>query len=331
MLLEKKDKLDKSINEYIKFLNLLSEEKVVTQAIEKNFFKATDKLLKNADMATKDLSRKENKELKNYFRSRLSKWVCSGVISKRGFEKPRGYPGDYFTLEMIYNKKDVSKNVVGKLFDRYLLEDSYVIAVRNRKTKMNTLTARLVTSSKDKDFRILNIASGAARDVRELLSNNKRIANKALEFVLLDQDSEALNFSKKELGLIRHKIRFKFLEENIANLFRNEELFRKKLGEYNLVYSIGLIDYISDFLLEELTKFSYDLLKKEGVLLYAVKNTKQFKSLSSDWFCDWNFYFRDQKELIKIIKKALKGQAFKLSAIKGLDKHISFVSIQRTK
>lgn len=318
----------KDLKNYINFLRNIPQKKE-TCVLKKRFFEETDRILKIADEFISKNNDKSIKMIKKNFRELLLPWMCRGVIVKRGYEKPHGYPGDYLTLEMIYNKKDISSDVLGKLFDRYLLEDPYVTAVRNRKEKMKILIRDFIVHSTNfKKLRILNIASGGARDLREFLENNKEILkNRNIEIVLVDQDKEALDFSKQQMNLINHNIGINYMNENIAIFFRNQDKFKTKLGKFEMIYSTGLIDYISDLLLEELIKFCFQSLALNGKLFFAVKNTRLFKSLASDWFCDWNFYLRDQKNLIALINRTLAGQEFQIQAIKGMDSHISFVSI----
>lgn len=319
---------EKDLKEYINLLEKISAKKEGA-ILEETLCRATDRLLKKADKFI--LSEANKVRVKKHFREILTPWISRGIVVKRGYEKPRGYPGDYCTLEMIYDAKDLSEDVLGRLFDRYLFKDAYVVAVQNRKEKMKALLRDLILkSSASGALRILNVASGGARDIRELLNENPRIfKSRKVDIVMVDQDKEALNFSEKEIRRIGGNVTVSYVQENIANLFRNQVKFKRGLGKFDIIYSIGLIDYISDFLLEEFVRFCFESLASKGKLFLAVKNTKIFKSLASDWFCDWNFYLRDQKDLLALISRSLHGLKFKVKAIKGLDRHISFVSIAK--
>ncbi|MEW5894574.1 MAG: class I SAM-dependent methyltransferase family protein [Candidatus Omnitrophota bacterium] len=297
------------------------------------FSKATDRLLKSADeFALKQKSKKSVHLIKECFREVISPFATKGLIVKRGYEKPRGYPGDYLTLEMIYDLKSLSTDILGRLFDQYLLEDSYVVAIRNRKEMMKGLVKKAIIQSSSKKMRILNIASGGARDIRELFIEDFKLDNlQNVEFVLVDQDKAALDFSKQEIDLIGPSLNVRYVHERIEKVFRKQKQFISSLGAFDMIYSIGLIDYIPDLLLGELVKFCFEILNPSGELVLSVKNTKKFRSLASDWFCDWNFYLREQKDLIRIIDQSLYGRNFKVKPIKGLDDYISFVSVIRKK
>ncbi len=321
---------DREVQAYKNFLMTISEQSDV-KAAEDVFFKRTKEILLSADVySAKCLNGKHVKILKEYFREALLPLAQKSVIVKRGYEKPRGYPGDYATLEMIYDNKDVSTCILGRLFDRYLLRDSYVTAVRNRKEKMKELLRdALIMHPKAQGCRILNIASGGARDIREFLIENETIVkNKKVEFVFVDQDDDALTFSKKQIDSIRSDVHIQYVNENISGFFSDPKKFKNILGEFDVIYSIGLIDYIPDALLEKLIVFCFEMLVPGGKLFLAVKNTAIFKSLASDWFCDWDFYLRDQKKLISLFNQGLGHRNFRIDPINGKDEHISFVMIE---
>jgi len=317
---------DKEICDYVDFLMAISNEKE-SAGLEEKFFKKTNEILAAGDQCiSKIKDKKEIQDIKMYFRKKVFPFVSRSVIAKRGCEKPRGYPGDYAMLEMIYDNKMLSSCILGKYFDLYLLRDPYVKAVRNRKEKMKELLRDMtVRCSDSRTLRILNIASGGARDIRELFLENS--FDKKIEIVCVDQDPEALDFSKREIDSIKSDVKFCYIKENIAGFFINQQRTMAILNNFDVIYSIGLIDYVPDSLLKQLVGFCFDLLLPNGCFVLAVKNTKVFKPLASDWFCDWNFYLRDQADLIELIKEALNREQFDIHSIAGKDEHISFVSI----
>ncbi len=70
-------------------------------------------------------------KIKNVFRSLVSSWIFKSSSSYRCLEKPKGYPGDYETLELIYDRAITSPdNELGYYFDLYFLNNPYAEAVR---------------------------------------------------------------------------------------------------------------------------------------------------------------------------------------------------------
>jgi hypothetical protein len=236
--------------------------------------------------------------VKDNFRKLIGTWVYKGIIVKRAFEKPRGYPGDYKMLEIVYDNKPISKNI-GMYFDNNFLKSPYATALRIRKDRLRALLQNYINEAKSTKIQILNIASGSCREIRELLPSLK--TQNSITFTCLDWDEEALNFSKDALSKGRKKnIVFKFVKEDIMDIIRNKgplQLYNKQ----NLIYSIGLIDYLPDRVLRKLIVALFQLLQEGGKLILTHKNReKTFPPIHPDWFCDWRFVSRNKDEIVKL-------------------------------
>jgi hypothetical protein len=326
--------------EYLVRLNKITynfkfiKNKTDLRRLEKDFFESTDKILSKAYKLEILLNNKALvKKIKQAFRDLVERWIYKGKIVKRGYEKPRGYAGDYKLLEMIYNNTPLSTGL-GLFCDKYLLNDHYVIAVRNRKDEMKKILKNFIKNCRKVwVINILNLASGGAREIRELLTEDRELLkDRKIKFTLVDQDGSALEFSKNLLKKnLFTNVKFKFLKENVLNFFRYSEKYTKKLGRYDLIYSIGLADYILNLSLKELINFCFYLLKPKGELIIAHKDTKTYESLASDWFCNWTFYPRSEEDLITLINDALPRQSFYLKVSREKAKHIFFIFIKREK
>ena len=71
-------------------------------------------------------------KIKEIFRQTIGCWIYQSELMSHALKKPRGYPGDYKMIEIVYNNKLISKKI-GQCIDRYFLEDAYAVAIRNRK------------------------------------------------------------------------------------------------------------------------------------------------------------------------------------------------------
>jgi hypothetical protein len=59
-------------------------------------------------------------------------WSRTGPFFHHSFTKPRGYPGDFETIEIIYDCVPRGEDLPGLLFDDYYLHARPAQAVRNR-------------------------------------------------------------------------------------------------------------------------------------------------------------------------------------------------------
>lgn len=237
-------------------------------------------------------------KVKDNFRQLVGTWIYKSLIMMRAFEKPKGYPGDYKMLEFIYDNKPISKNL-GIYFDNYFLKNPYAVAVRIRKDRLREIVQNFINESKLSKINILNIACGSCREISELLPNIK--TKNSVTFTCVDWDEEALKFSQDTLLPIKPKnIEFKFIKEDVMNLIKNEKTVQS-LGQQNLIYSIGLIDYLPDRVLKKLIYALYQILQKEGELILTHKNKeKTLPPIPPDWFCDWKFTPRNKEEMLKL-------------------------------
>jgi len=209
---------------------------------------------------------------------------------KRALEKPRGYPGDYQMLEYIYNGESISKNI-GHYFDRGFLDSDLVRSVVNRKNMTKEYIKSMVKA--EHGLRILNLASGSCREIREMLDEGLKTG---FSLTCLDQDEEAIAFSQNAL---KNAINVSFLKDDILSITKDEK--KALLNDKDLIYSIGLIDYLPDRILKKIIKSIYDNLKPGAILLLSHKDHGVYTPMQEDWLSDWKFVPRDEKKMVSLL------------------------------
>ena len=289
------------VNEIIKLSGSLLKEKEFSEEAEKRLEQLNNQILLKGYCLDELLSNKTiMQNIKEHFRHLVGVWSYKSVIVKRAYEKPRGYPGDYRMLEIVYDGKPISKtNNIGFYFDNYFLKSPYAVAVRIRKDRLREILQQYISDSQINKINILDIACGSCREIKELLPNLK--TNSSIAFSCLDWDEEALKFSQDVLLSIKPKnVEFKFIKEDVMNIIKDENIVQS-FGVQNLIYSIGLIDYMPDRILKRLICALYKLLPKSGKLILTHKNReKTFPPIPPDWFCDWKFVPRNKDEVLKL-------------------------------
>lgn len=233
-------------------------------------------------------------EIKDIFRKLILPWMGQSIIMKRALEKPRGYPGDYEMLEYIYNNKPVSEGI-GYYFDRGFLENDLCVAVRNRKDKMAELIVRFSKELPGTEINALNLASGACRELKNLRLSDS--GKKRINLACVDHDEMALDYAR--CNLEKTDINAVFVKEDIISAVRagSDNLFRNK----ELIYSIGLIDYLPDRILKKLVQLCYNGLNPGGKLILSHKDRGRYIPMREDWLTDWKFVPRDEDKLLDII------------------------------
>jgi len=151
-------------------------------------------------------------------------------------------------------------------------------------------------------LRILNIACGASRDLRELFAENTFKLSGKTTFTLIDKSEEALVFSKEKLTDHPDGTEFIFYAHSVYDYLKEPGKYNKLLSGQDIVYSIGLADYIPEDALRKQISFFFDLLNPGGQLIIAHKDSKSYHPLLPDWWADWTFYLRDRDEVKYIVE-----------------------------
>lgn len=241
------------------------------------------------------------KKIKKLFRECGIPVGMKSEIVKHAFVKPRGYAGDYGLIEIVYNDKIISKGF-GYCADKRLLIDDYAYAVRGRKDMMKEILAQYLKGTQLQTVEILNIACGSCREIREMFAENSFDESKKIVFTLVDQDQEALDFSREKLADSPSGVEYRFLQHSVYNFVKEPERYREILQGKDLVYTIGLADYIPEQTLQTLIQFLFSLVKPGGKLIIAHKDSKNFSPLAADWWCDWTFHLRNESEMVDLVK-----------------------------
>lgn len=202
--------------------------------------------------------------------------------TKRSFEKPKGYPGDAALLDYFYKINTLCSDNLGKKLLEKTINRPAAEAVRNR--------AELIANYIDKVAlkiykpRILSIACG---HLREASLSKAIINNKIGELVAVDHDLDTLEVIKQ--GLTTYNITT--IQNSILNLIKGQK--KNKLGKFDLVYSAGLFDYLSERMGQALTKYMFNMLNPGGTLLITnfIPNIPDKGYMEA--FMDWKLIYRE--------------------------------------
>jgi len=277
--------------------------KIEPATASEEVIRATDQTLEEGDRLESFLDDPALiRKIKDTFRLSGASYGLQSDFVRHAFEKPGGYPGDYETLEFIYNNRPTSQGF-GYCADETFLANDYAKAVRNRKDTMKKiLQAYLEADPKEAD--ILNIACGSSRDLRELFAETDLNLSGKINLTLIDKSKDALTFSMEQLASPPKGIQFRFHNHSVYDYLKNPDNFREILGPQDIVYSIGLADYIPEDGFRDLIAFFYTLLKPGGKLIIAHKDSKNYHPLTPDWWADWSFHLRDIDDVIAIAKSS---------------------------
>ncbi len=245
----------------------------------------------------------ENKvyKLKQLFVRRFKRMFAKGVYCNWSISKPFGYPGDFKITDDIYQNNPFTTGV-DRLFDNYFQMSAISVAVRNRKEDFKRMIVSFVNNRKDKRLRIMDLASGPCRDLKELFSSDKLLWEKTA-FDCYDNDDKAIEFAQR---LLENNNRVNFVRSNAARIALKKDITSLIDKKYDLIYSTGLFDYFEDKIAVRLIQNLKRLLNPGGVM--AISTVRDKYSNPSvhfmEWAGDWNLIYRNEDEFSEIFLRA---------------------------
>ena len=262
------------------------------------------------------------KRVRELFRSAVGEYIFESPITKRAFEKPRGYPGDYLIFEMFYNDSYAPEGT-GYFLDKWILDHPLPKGAIYRKNKLKEMLSQIIEGNKNK-LKILNIGCGPSRDLRELISENMDMGN--VYITCLDQDDEALKFSEDEVNKIQRHNNISFIKHDIISICLNRKT--KQLDKQNVIYSLGVADYFMKTTLENFIRYCFDLLEPKGKLIIPLCSSHEPELyIPLRWFCEWDFYSHDANEIRDFVEKEIGIE--KVKVIWEKSQPIFFVIIEK--
>ena len=223
-----------------------------------------------------------------------------GAIWERSYAKPLGYPGDYEVMNQVYDGDRRGATVYQMLLHRLGLEVAECIATRMDVVRANI--AKVVHErGAAKAARILSLGSGPAREVELFLADGGLKSNRA-EFTLIDQEQAALSYALEKtypyvLNTKGHA-RVKCLNISFTDILRGSGSLASLLPQ-DLIYSVGLLDYLADRRAHALARRLYETLAPGGVLIIGNMNETSLSNLwPMEFISDWSLYYRSDSQMM---------------------------------
>lgn len=196
--------------------------------------------------------------------------------------KPHGYAGDFEVIDKLYLRKTSTDPRLAN-WDHYFHSQKAVKAVRNRKGYFKKLLFDIERNNQHRTIHVLNIGSGPGRDMYEYF-NETPGTNVHIDCV--DIDKNAIQYAQSLCN--RYRERIKFHNRNILR-FRPDK-------KYDLIWSAGLFDYLSDNLFCYLISNLIKHVKSDGAMVIG-NFSKNNPCRSYMEFGQWFLIHRSEEHL----------------------------------
>ena len=222
----------------------------------------------------------------------IADYIYQCPLTAHAAARPRGYPGDAELIDYLYchpaRAPDISRaTAAGQEILQIILDRPIAIALRSRRQTIANLIADIATQSPD--ARIMSVACGHARELPLIPSH---LLERIAAFIAFDQDA-------KNLEMVS---RYRTLGDTscitpqcgtIAALLHDREL-----RDFDLIYSSGLYDYLSDHLCQRLTHNLFARLKPGATLLVTnvLPDTPDIGYM--ELFMNWSLRYRTRSQIL---------------------------------
>ena len=213
-----------------------------------------------------------------------------GTLQSQALERKYGYSGDFEIIDAIYRLQAAPQADLRR-WDLFFHAQAAPNAVRNRKAYFHRLLDQHHASHPKGTLRVLDVASGPARDLREWMLENPQAD---VHFDCVDADVHAIDHARRLCA--------PFIER-VAFHHRNAMRFIPSTG-YDLVWSAGLFDYLMDRSFVFLLKSLLAVTRPGGELV--IGNFSDFNP-SRDYMellGDWSLIHRTEKQLFDLAREA---------------------------
>ncbi len=230
------------------------------------------------------------------FRGEVLPYLLLAKTTERFYSKPRGYAGDFFTIESIYQSRPDGLGRLGPLLDRCFLNLPSSRAIRNRRGLLAREINQVIAQKEGSAACITSLACGPAAEIFDVFDQIDDPSR--LMATLIDMDSQALAFVSDKRDKKKLKRQMKLINANLVYLAIGREHMDVK--DQDLVYSVGLIDYFNDKFVITLLDYIYRLLRSGGKVILGNFHPRNPAKALMDYVLDWRLVHRTEEDMNRL-------------------------------
>ncbi|RFB79433.1 class I SAM-dependent methyltransferase [Methylovirgula sp. 4M-Z18] len=252
----------------------------------------------------------------------VAEYFLQDPFTRWSFTKPRGYSGDAGLLDFIYGHSDVANEInnaspIGRALYDYTKDASSSVAVRERRDLL-TKHVDAVAAARGKETEILTIAAGHLREANRSQALQEDGISR---WVALDQDPDSVESIRRDFA----GTRIQAVEGSVRGLLTKANT----LGTFDFIYAAGLYDYLSRKVAIKLTQCCLNMLKPNGVFLFA--NFAQEIGVDGymETFMNWPLLLRSEEDMSDIVSASIGSNTMNSTIFFGENRNVVYATIQK--
>jgi len=243
-----------------------------------------------------DLSESARAALGHAAQVEMLPYLLLSATAERFYSKPRGYAGDYFSIQMMYENKPAGVGRIGPLIDRCFLAEPGPQAARNRRRLVANEILSTVETAAPARAHIASLACGPAREIFDTL--DELAGRMAPSITCLDIDREALAMVTRQAESSGFGSVVRTEQANLIYLATGKAGL--DLPAQDLIYSIGLIDYFNDQFVIKLIDWIHARLRTGGRCILGNCHPRNPDRAVMDYVLDWRLIYRDESDMNRL-------------------------------
>lgn len=220
------------------------------------------------------------------------------------YTKPRGYAGDFETINMIYDNAPEGDGRLGAHVDYWMLNTGAPRAVRNRRNstadRVRAITARLPGSE---PVRITSLAVGPGREFFDVLAEP---GADRIHITGIDIDPGSLEFVAQRAEAAGLAARIRLVQGNIIRMALGRQPYESP--PQHLVYSLGLMDYLEDAVVVACLNWMFGMLAPGGEAVIGNFDSENPDHAFMDHVLEWVLIHRSPDQIRELFSRSKFGK-----------------------
>jgi hypothetical protein len=233
----------------------------------------------------------------------LTPLLLDAPIWRQAYLKPRGYPGDFDLMNLMYEEVPRGRSVFARVMHQLGREERLAATVRDRKEflvrELETAVGR--HDRQRGDLRITNIGAGPARELEDFLVRSR--LESRLVITLIDQDQAALEYAHDKLRRASlsngNRVDLRCRHVSFKDLLSDTAL-SEEVRDQDLIYTAGFFDYLPDSIATTLLVRLAGLLRDQGRLLVGNAVDSTHVKWVPEFVLDWEMVYRTPDDMRRI-------------------------------
>jgi extracellular factor (EF) 3-hydroxypalmitic acid methyl ester biosynthesis protein len=265
-----------------------------------------------------------------YYQKKLVPFFGTDVFNEFVYLKPLGYAGDFIVSGYIYDNNYSGDSVFAKLIHKYSLSLPMAQAHFHRKSYLKDEIERCLKTKKNP--RIISLGCGPAREIIEYLLE-KRFLPKKYEIYCLDFEKLAIKCLKRRIRHIelklQKKINIEYVGGNILE-FVGSNKWQSNLGEFDLVYMAGVLDYFDNKIASHIIKNVFSsIVRPKGRFIVINVFEDSISRAYYELLGGWKLHHRNKANLLSLCKNIDFTRKITVSFCKKTKKNLYLTLVRK--